>query len=472
MPATAMLPRSALVVCLVGLAGACGGSDPAPAAAPPATPVVTPPPPPPAAARFAYPPTRRDAVSETIFGTKVDDPYRWLEDGKAPAVKSWVDSESDYAHARLATLPRREAFATRLNELLYAPSQGVPRHRGSRLFYTRKDAHQEKAVVYWTELGADGKPGAEKVLLDPNTWSSDGSLSLHNWNVSWDGKKVVYDVHKNNADDALFEVLDVASGKKSDIDVIKDVKFTPPSWTAKGDAFVYTRVPHEVNGKAIPEAERHGYAEIRRHVLGTPSASDELVHDKSGDPAVFPFSFVSEDGRWMFFILDRGASKEDVYFRDLRTAASARAPWKPLVVGHEAVFTLEAYKDRFYVFTNDGAPHGKVVLVDPASPDPASWKTLIPERREETLNEMSLVGGRLSLSYLKDVTARVELHRLDGALEEEIKLPGLGAAGSLIGRQNEPFGYFFYESYTYPYEIFRYDVKTKTESSFYRQKPP
>jgi prolyl oligopeptidase len=474
MPAAAMVPRSALLVSLLGaFSGACGGSDAAPAAAPPVAPAVavTPAPAPPPS-RFDYPPARRDAVSETMFGTKVDDPYRWLEDGKSPEVKSWVDAESAYAHARLAALPRRDSFAARLNELLYAPAHGVPRHRGSRLFYSRKDAHQEKAVIYWAELGADGKPGAEKVLLDPNTWSADGSLSLHNWSVSWDGKKVAYDVHKNNADDAILEVLDVESGKKSEVDVIPDTKFVPPSWNARSDAFVYTRVPHEVNGKTIPEEERHGYAEIRMHVLGTPSAKDELVHEKTGDPSVFLGAYISEDGHWMFFIVDRGASKQDVYFRDLRTPASARAPFKPLVVGHEAFFNVEEYKDRFYVHTNDGAPHGKVVVADPASPDPASWKPLIPERRDQTLNETSIVGGKLSLSYLKDVVARVELHRLDGALEEEIELPGLGAAGALIGRQNDAVGYFFYESYTYPQEIFRYDVKAKKESSFFRQKLP
>ena len=414
-------------------------------------------------------------MSDTIFGTKVDDPYRWLEDGSSPAVKSWMSAESDFAHARLAALPRREAFAARLNELLYSPTQGIPRRRGSRLFYARKEAHQEKDVVYWAELGADGLPKAEKVLLDPNTWSTDGSLSLHVWNVSWDGKKVVYDVHKNNADDAELHVLDVASGKKSEVDFVPDTKFSSPSWTATGDAFVYTRVPHQVNGKVLADDERQGYADIRKHVLGTPVSSDEVVREKDGDPTSAAGAVISDDGHWLLVYVEHGANRTDVYFRDLRGRKSAAGPGAkltPLVVGHEASYTVAAYHDRFYIQTNDGAPRGKIVVADPSSPDPAMWKPVIAERQDEILSDMSVVGGKLSVSYRKDVASRLELHRMDGSFEAEVHLPGLGTASALAARDDDPVGYYFYESYTYPYEIFRYDVRTQKQSSFYRHKLP
>ncbi len=480
MPPLRRSPQSLLLVGLVGVVGVacvtgCGGSDATPAH--PASPL--PPPGPPAVpaaaspgARFDYPPTRREAVSETLFGTRVDDPYRWLEDGSSPEVQRWMTAQSDFARAKLAALPGRDAFARRLAELSYNPTHGIPRARGSRLFYLRKNAHAEKEALYWTDSARDGTPGPEKLLLDPNTWSQDGSVSLHEWSVSWDGGHVAYSVHANNADEGEMHVLDVDSGTTSDTDVIPHTKFSAPSWTAKGDAFVYTYVPVEDGGKPIPAARRTAFAEVRRHVLGTPADKDEVVYPKSGDETKLPDASYSEDGHWLIVELVTGANREDIYFRDLRTAASAHAPFVPLVTGRDAEFRVDAYRDHFYIQTNDGAAHGKLVVADPAHPQPDRWKTLIAERDDEILTDTGIVGGKLSITYRKDVASRLELHRLDGTLDTEIPLPGLGTTAALSGRQDATVGYYWYASYTFPQEIFRYDLKLKKASSYYRQKLP
>ncbi len=468
MPLLRRSPRSLLLAGLLGVT-ACGASDPPAPQSPPAvtSSPAAPPPAPSASARFDYPAARRDAVSETIFGTRVDDPYRWLEDGSSPEVQRWLHAEGDYASAKLAALPGRDAFAARLAELLYVPEHGIPRHRGSRLFFSRRDGHAEKEIIYWAELGAGGKPGPEKVLLDPNTWSTDGSLSLHAWSVSRDGKLVAYEVNKNNADEGEIHVLDVATGKAR-ADVVRHVKFGWPSWNGRGDAFVYTYVPAEADGKPIPAEERAAYSEVRLHVLGTPAEKDQVLRGKTGDAKLIQVGFISEDGHWLFVEVARGANHVDVYFRDLRRSAALTA----LVVDQEATSIVHAFRDRFYIQTNLGAPHGKVMVADPGGPDPASWKTVIPERPDEIVSDVDIVGGKLSVAYIKDVATRLEVHDLTGALEDEIALPGLGMAYALVGQQTDQVGYYSYGSYTHPKEIFAYDVRTKKSASFFRPQLP
>src|SRR5437660_4657208 len=146
--------------------------------------------------RLEYPPSRRSDAGDTLHGIRVPDPYRWLEEEKSPEVQAWMEAQDAFARSRLRGLPGRDIIARRLSELLYVDALGAPRHRGQRYFYSRRHASKEKAVVYVKE----GRRGRGRVLLDPNTWTKDGSDALGGWWPSWDGKVVAYTVHHNNSD--------------------------------------------------------------------------------------------------------------------------------------------------------------------------------------------------------------------------------------------------------------------------------
>lgn len=176
----------------------------------------------------AYPATRVEATREVLHGIEVRDPYRWLEKADTAEVQQWMQAQDDFTRARLAKLPERDAIAARLRELFYIEVMGVPQRYGKRMFFSRREAAKEKSAVYWKE----GRDGAEHVLLDPNTWSSDGTVSLGTWSVSWDGKTVAYTVKRNNSDEATLHVMDVASGKKHERDVIEGARYAHPSWTS------------------------------------------------------------------------------------------------------------------------------------------------------------------------------------------------------------------------------------------------
>ncbi len=401
-----------------------------------------------------------------LHGTQVADPYRWLEDGGSDAVKKWADDENTLARGYVARLPGRDAIADRFKELFYVESAGTPRRLGSRIFYPRRDAGKEKSAIYWRERRERAPAGPEHALLDPNTWSSDGSVSLGVWSVSYDGKKVAYTVKANNSDEATLYVMDVATGKKSEIDVIEGAKYASPSWTPSSDAFYYTWLPP---AGSVAAADRPGYAEVRLHTLGRDPSKDKLVHEKTGDPRTFVGAGVGKDGRWLVATIEHGWNSTDVYFQDLR---SARPEWRPLVVGKDARYDVSVDGDRFFVWTNEGAPKYRVFRVDPMHAEREKWTEIVPERPDATLEGLSIVGHRLSLGYLKDVVSQVELRDEDGKRVREIELPTLGSASILSGEVDDDVAFYSFNSFTYPTEIFETSVTSGKTSTFYKLKVP
>ena len=392
----------------------------------------------------------------------VTDPYRWLEDAKSPEVTSWMGAQDALARARLNAMPGRDAIADRLRQLLYYDALEAPIHRGTRYFYTRRLASKEKAIVYLRE----GRDGTERVLLDPNTWTKDGSEGLGGWWPSWDGKRVAFKIRHNNSDETTTYVLDADTLERSKVDVIDGTKYAGASWTPAGDGFYYTWIPPP---GSVPVADRPGEQVIKFHRLGEDPVKDRVVVEKIGDPTTFQNVELSIDGHWLVRTVSHGWRSTEVSFRDGRKDSG---PWTTLVSGQDSIYDLDVFRDRFYVNTNEGAPNRRVFAVDPAHPDRGSWREIIPERKDATLESASLVGGKLAVVYLKDVLSRVEIRDLDGKLARELPLPELGSASGLVGRPDEDEAYFSFESFTVPDTIYRTSVAQGGMEVFFRLQVP
>jgi prolyl oligopeptidase len=401
---------------------------------------------------MAYPATRSESVVDTLHGVQVADPYRWLEDEKAPEVQAWMKAQDAHARAELAKFPGRDALARRFKELFYVDAISVPARRNGRYFYIRTHKDKEMSVLYWRQ----GESGPEKVLLDPNTWSKDGSISLGTWAPSWDGKKVVFAQKPNAADEAVLHVMDVDTGEWSKVDVIEGAKYASPRWTPDGKGFYYEWLPTD---SSIPVDARPGYTTIRFHALGTDPQSDALVHPRTGDPTTFLQSDLSRDGKYLFVYIVRGWSENDVYWK-----RPGEKDFKLLVKGQGAKYSVHAWKDRFYVATDEGAPRQRVFEVDPAKPERAAWKEIVPEDPVASLQGVNIVGGHLALEYLKDVTTEVRVATLQGKPVRTVALPGVGAASNLVGLEDNDEAYFIFTSFTVPRLVYKTSVSSgKTE---------
>ena len=420
----------------------------------------------PAAPKHTWPATRKDAIVDTVYGKQIADPYRWLEDEKSPEVQAWMDAQDNYARGELAKAPGREALAARLKELFYYDSISAPAHRKGRYFYTRKHANKEKSVVYWKQ----GEKGEEKVLFDPNAWSTDGTKGLGGWVPSWDGKYVAYAVKENNSDETTTRIIDVATGKDLP-DTIAGTKYGGASWAPDGKGFYYTWVPPvgaTAGGRQVTIAERPGFAEVRFHKLGDDAAKDAVVHPATGSAKTFIGGYVSKDGHWLIVTISHGWNSSDVYIKDAR---KKDAKFTPIVKGVDALFEVDVWKDQLYITTNDGAPRYRVYKTPATKLDRAAWKEIIPQG-DATLQSVGIVGGQLVATYLRNAASEVEVRTLDGKPVRKIALPPLGTSGGVAGLPDEDTGYFGYTSFTEPSVIYKTSIKSGKAEEWARVKLP
>jgi prolyl oligopeptidase len=408
------------------------------------------------AGRLAYPETKKGEVVDDYFGTKVADPYRWLEDDNAPEVAAWVEAENKVTFGYLDKISYRPQLKGRLTKLLNYPKFGFPTRRGENFIFSKNDGLQNQSVQY-IQKGLDGTP---EVLLDPNKFSADGTSQLGGFSLSESGKYVAYGISEGGSDWRDFYVLDVVT-RKALTDHLQWVKFSGASWI--GDqGFFYNRYPQPESGKKM--AGKNDYQKIYYHKVGTPQSEDKLIYEDNEHPQRRQSVGVTEDQRFEILgVSDSSAGKRgnSVFFREL---AQGDKPFTPIVaeIGDDSYGVIDDVKGKFLIETNHGAPNGKVVLYDPQT---KSWKDVLPER-PEPLEITSTVGGKLFATYLKDVTTRAYVYSLDGKLENEIRLPGLGSAGGFGGRNDDKFVFYSFTSFNYPPTIFKYDIATKKSSVF------
>jgi prolyl oligopeptidase len=390
---------------------------------------------------------RAEQVTEELHGVPVENPFRWLENENDPEVKQWMAEQDRHAREALSKVPARDELLKRFRELYYVESMSVPVKQGGRYFYSRTHKGKEKAIVYWRQ----GLGGAEHVLLDPNTWSSDNTVSLGVWSPSFDGKKVVFAEKPNAADEATLYVLDVDSGKRSVVDVVPGAKYASPQWVPDSKSFIYEWVPVDTS---IPVAERPGHCEVRLHTLGQAVSEDAMLHPRTGDPKTFIGGSVSRDGKYFFVSIMRGWNENDLYFKRVGVDTT----WKLLVAGKDARYSVTAWKGVFYIFTDEGAPNQRVFKADPARADRKHWTLLIDEDKTAARESLTVAGGHLAISSLKKATSQLELFTLGGKKVRSIDLPGLGTASNLVGNEDDDEAFFSFSSFTMPPRVMRTSV--------------
>jgi prolyl oligopeptidase len=404
---------------------------------------------------------RREDVVDVIHGVKVADPYRWLEDGKSDDTKAFLTRHGEFTRKALDQVPGYGALVKRLEELSYIEYVRPPRRRAQRLFFERRHKDKEKAVWYWR-----ASEGAEpKVLIDPNTLSDDGSVSLKGIWPSWDGRRVAYKLSENNADESTMYVMDVASGKKSTVDIIPGAKYASASWNRNGTGFYYTRLPVD---DAIPVSDRPGFAQIVFHKLGGNPKKDRVVVDKTGDPKVFLSPELSRDGNYLFLYKFHGWTRNDLQFKDLRR----HKEWQTLGQGEDAKFYAYAWKDKIYVQTNLDAPRYRMFRVDPKKPARADWEEIVPQDDEAVLESFGVIGGRLALTYLKNASSRVVLLDLDGKKVRDIDLPGIGTVIGPVGNPDHDTAYYGFSSYTTPSTVFETSIAKAGKKPYFALEVP
>jgi prolyl oligopeptidase len=417
---------------------------------------------------MSYPETVKGEVVDDYFGTKVADPYRWMEDLDSPDVAKWVGAQNTVTFEYLERLPTRARFKQRITELWDYPKVSVPVGEGGRYFYTRNSGLQRQAPLY-VRASLASEP---TLVLDPNVLSPDGGVSLQQWAPSPDGRLLVYGMSEGGADWRTLHVREVDSGRDLGDDV-KWMRFSDISWTQDSKGFYYSRYPEPPAGKAL-EAALSGQT-LYYHRVGTPQSDDRLIYERKDLPTWFVNGSTTEDGKYQLILVAKGSDHNNrLYCADLGDAMrpNLAAPVKPVVEDDDAEFNpIGSSTSVLYVRTDRSAPNRKVIAIDVANPSPAAWKTVVPEARE-AIESVGLIGGRLVAQYLVDVQSRLSLFALDGSSEGDVPLPGAGTIVSMGGREDSPEILYQFSSPLTPSTVFSYDPASKARTAFDPPKAP
>jgi prolyl oligopeptidase len=418
--------------------------------------------------KATYPETSKGDVVEDYFGTKVADPYRWMEDLDSKKVADWVAAENRVTFDYLANFPQREQFRKRITELWNYPKVSIPVHEGGRYFYQKNSGLQRQAPVY--ARASLTEPGA--IVLDPNVLSPDGSLSLAQWTPSHDGRLLAYGVSEGGADWETLHVRDMESGKDLP-DEVRWMRFSGISWTNDSKGFFYSRYPEPPKGKVL-EAALSGQA-VYYHRVGSPQSQDRLIYERKDLPTWFVGGSVTEDGRYLLVTMQKGADNNNrLYYADLGNPMhpAIGAPIKPLIEEDDAEFSPFGNAGPvLYLRTDQQAPNRKVIALDVAHSAPTNWKTIVPEGKQ-AIESVALIGGRIVTQYLVDVQSRVALFGLDGGAQGDIPLPGTGAVVAIQGREDEPDIFYQFSSPLSPTTVHVYNPQSREQSAFEPAKPP
>ena len=392
---------------------------------------------------IVYPVTARVSVSDNYLGTKVADPYRWLENLDSPQVQAWVKSENDISRPRLAELPARPWLKARLTQLWNYERYEVPLKRGSRYFYLHNNGTQNQSVLQVI----DSPDAAGRVLVDPNNAREDATVSLADFTPDPGGNVVAYALSDGGTDWQVWHFKRVANGTDYP-DELRFTKFWGVSWARDGSGVYYSRYPALANG----HGDDTGRPAVYFHQLGTPQDRDRLVYEVTDHPTHVPTAHVTEDGRYLIVTLFEGYEKNGVDVIDLREAGKPH----PVFADWEALYTFIGSRGHeLYFRTTYRAPLGRVIAVDARAP--VTRRTIVPEG-SAALAEASYVGGRFIASYVEDAHGVARLYERDGRPVGEVPLPGLGRIEGFEGEGAQSETFFSYTDYLTPRRIYRLDV--------------
>jgi len=399
------------------------------------------------AQRINYPQTPRDNTVDTYFGEQVSDPYRWLENDTSAATKAWVEAENEVTFSYLKRIPFRERLLKRLQEVQNYERVGMPIYRKGKWYISRNDGLQNQSVVYQM----DAPDGEQRVFLDPNKMSDDGTVALKSVKASKDGRYTAYGISRSGSDWNEIYVIETSTGKPTG-DHIKWSKFSSPEW--HGDGFYYSGYDVPEEGKEFSNVnEGH---KVFYHKLGTPQSDDLLFYENPAHPKRFYTVDIDAEETIMTLSESGEGNGENLYVRDLRRPNSQ---FIQMTSDMDCYYNVVAFlADSLIIQTNYGAPRGRLMVAQLKSPGVGSWRELIGEKAE-VLESAIMIDGRLILTYCKDASDHAFVYTKDGRLMHEVKLPSVGSV-SFSGKKDRKECFYQFSSFTSPGTTYRYDIDT------------
>ncbi len=401
---------------------------------------------------FKYPETKKVEHADEYFGTKVSDPYRWLEDDRAEDTKDWVQRQVAFTNDYLAKIPFRDEIRTQLKDIWNYEKIGAPFKEGDYTYFYKNDGLQAQSVLYRTD-----KSGKTEVFLDPNKFSEKGTTSLSGLSFNKKGNLVAYSISEGGSDWNKIIIMDAVTKKILDEPVVS--KFSGASWLGS-EGFYYSKYDQPKEGSVLSGmTDTH---KVYFHKLGTKASDDKLVIGGEDFKRRYMSIGVSDDERYLVMSAANATNGNELYLKDLK----ANSDWISIQKGYDVnVDFVDSKGDIIYVMTDKNAPNQRLAKFN--IKNPSVWTDVIPET--ENVLSISTGGGYLFAKYMKDALSYVQQYDYDGKLVRTINLPGNGTAGGFGGKTEQKDLYYSFSNYTTPGTTYKYNVETGKSEVY--QKP-
>ena len=415
--------------------------------------------------KMNYPPTRREDQIDEYHGTKIADPYRWLEDVDSPETLEWIRLENEITFGFLEKIPARKKIHERLTQLWNFGKASAPYKKGGRFFQFRNSGLQNQDILNVFENLAD----SPRVLLDPNSLSKDGTVALNGWAVSSDGKWLAYAISSSGSDWQTWFIRSVEIGQDL-AETLEWSKFSNASWNKGASGFYYCPFPAPAEDETFQQANYN--QKIYFHRLNTPQTEDELIYERPDQPEWGFRTKVSDDGRYLLIYVSQGTDTRNRFFyKDLLEISEVVELLPDLEATYEFIGNDGPV---FYFTTNLEAAKGRLIQIDLDQPQKEKWKTIIGEK-ETVLQNAQIIHNQFVILYMKDAHDIIELFELNGDPAGTVDLPTLGSVmvayePSLHGNREDDEMFYAFHSFIYPLTIFRYDFKKQTNQVIFQ--PP
>jgi prolyl oligopeptidase len=405
--------------------------------------------------KMTYPETKKIEVVDDYFGTKVSDPYRWLEDDRSPETEAWVKKQNEFTSAYLSKIGIRSKIKSRLEELWDYEKLSAPFEEGGVKYFYKNDGLQNHSVLY-----AQKGEAAPEVFLDPNKFSADGTTSLASINFSDDGKLAAYAISEGGSDWRKVIVIN-AENKEIIGDTLVDVKFSGISWKGN-EGFYYSSYDKPEGSELSAKTDQH---KVYYHKLGTPQKDDKVIF--GADPNMkrrYCGAYVSDDQRFLFISAANSTTGNELYMMDLTKPDSKLVA---IINNFDSdTDVIETKGSKLYISTNLNAPNNRIVTVDASNPTPENWKDFIPET--ENVLSTTTGSGFFFAIYMKDAISQVLQYDYDGNLVREVSLPGVGSVGGFGGKDTQETLYYSFTDYKTPGSTFAYNAKTGESTVYWK----
>jgi len=401
-----------------------------------------------------YPQTKKGETVDLYFDTKVNDPYRWLEDDKSAETAAWVKAENEVTYDYLSKIPFRKDLKDRLQKLWNYEKIGSPSTEGNFSYFFKNNGLQNQSVLYRKDAS-----GKEEIFLDPNTFSKDGTTSLGEMDFSKDGSKMAYSISEGGSDWRKVIIMDAIS-KKIIEDTLVDVKFSGLSWKGN-EGFYYSSYDKPKGSQLSAKTDQH---KLYFHKLGTSQKEDQVIFG-ADQKRRYVGGGVTDDDNYLIITASTSTYGNELYFKDL---TKPNSPIVTIVDNFNSDNSvIENEGSKLYIETDLNAPNKRIVTVDVSNPKPENWKDFIPET--ENVLSPSTCGGFFYANYMKDAVSVVLQYDYSGKLVREIQLPGLGTAGGFSGKKTDKTVYYSFTNYITPGTI--YAMEPQSGQSMVYEKP-